>query len=246
MNINSRLYNLYAPHWPSLIEYGFRVNSPVPTNPLLLCFDEAKYLCADKRILICGQETWGWGKFGSSIEHCMASYRSFFIDGEYYDGYGVSAFWKAFRYFETHLSKIFEGLNIQFIWENLSKIGRNDGATGVTNDIRTLERQYFPILREEITLLKPDIVLFLTGPDRDHDIRFHFPDAKYIQAGDEANLRRRAWISSSYLPVCTLRLYHPSYYAAWTNTYKAEAVSLINNMSEQGVAGYRRQSAPPA
>ena len=243
MNINSRLIELYTPKWPSLLENGFRVKGPIPTNPLLLCFDENEYSQADKRILICGQETWGWGKFGSSIEHCMDGYRSFFIDGEFYDGYGVSSFWKAFRYFQSQFAKIYAGQKIQYIWQNLSKIGRDDGETGVTDEIRALERQYFPVLKEEIAILAPDVVLFLSGPNRDHDIRFHFPDAKFYKAGDEPNLRRRAWVSSSYLPRFTLRLYHPRYFAAWTNVYKAEAISLIINTGEQWGAEYAAQGA---
>lgn len=224
------------------MDNGHRVTGPVPTNPLLLCFDETEFSQADKRIVICGQETWGWGEFGSSIEDCMNGYRSFFIDGEFYDGYGVSSFWKAFRFFESQFAEIFEGQKIQFIWKNLSKIGRNDGETGVTDEIRSLEREYFPVFREEIKLLQPDIILFLTGPDRDHDIRFHFPDAEFSQAGDESNLRRRAWVSSPELPLASLRLYHPSYYAAWSHRYKNEAISLLTNQGEQADAGNRRSA----
>jgi hypothetical protein len=227
MNINSKLLELYTPKWASLIENGHSIKGPVPTNPMLLSFDEGDYSQADKRIMICGQETWGWGEFGSSMEDCMASYNSFFIDGEFYEGYGISAFWKTFRFFESQFARIFEGQKIQFIWQNLSKIGRNDGETGVTGEIRSLERQFFPVFRDEMKLLEPDIVIFLTGPDRDHDIKFHFPDADFQQAGDEPNLRRSAFVSSVDLPAATLRLYHPSYFGAWTEQYRDEAVLQI-------------------
>lgn len=227
MNINSKLLELYAPRWASLIENGHKIQDPIPTNPMLLCFDEVKFSQADKRIMICGQEPWGWGEFGSPIEHCTAEYKSFFIDGNFYDGYRRSAFWKAFRFFEEQFARIFEGQKIQFIWQNLAKIGRNDGETGVTEEIRSLERAYFPVVRDEIKLLQPDIVIFLTGPDRDHDIKFHFPDADFQQAGNEPNLRRRALVSADALPSATLRLYHPSYFGAWTEQYRDEAVSLL-------------------
>ena len=237
MNINSKLLELYAPQWTALIENGHKIKGPVPTSPMLLCFDEVEFSQADKRIMICGQETWEWDEFGSSMEDCMESYKSFFIDGEFYDGYGVSAFWKAFRFFESQFSRIFEGQKIQFIWQNLAKIGRNDGATGVTDEIRSLEREYLPVFRDEMKLLQPDVVLFLTGPNRDHDIKFHFPNADFQQAGDEPNLRRRAFVSSADLPPATLRLYHPSYFCAWTEQYRDEAVSLIVKQGEQGSAG---------
>lgn len=229
MNINSQLKEIYDAKWPTLLENAPKITGPAPTNPLLLCFDEAKFSQADKRILICGQETWGWGKFGSTVDACMEDYRSFFIDGEFYDGYGISAFWKAFRFFESQFSEIFVGQKLQFIWQNLSKIGRDDGETGVTDEIRSLEREFFPVFREEMMILKPDIVLFLTGPDRDHDIRFHFPNVEFSKAGDEPNLRQQAWVSSLGLPSASLRLYHPSYFGAWSHRYKNGAVALLKN-----------------
>ncbi|KKO45779.1 hypothetical protein WG68_08670 [Arsukibacterium ikkense] len=228
MDINSQLIELYEPKWLNLLQNGRKITDPLPADPLLLCFDSAKFSAAHKRILICGQETWGWGDFGSTVEDCMEEYRRFFINAEFYDGYGGSAFWKAFRFFEAQLESIFEGQRLQFIWQNISKIGRNDD-TGVTDEIRKLERGHFPVFKEEMKILKPNIVLFLTGPDRDHDIQFHFPDVQFSQAGDEPNLRRRAWVSSAELPFLSLRLYHPNYYAAWTHQYKNEAVSLLKN-----------------
>lgn len=227
MNINSKLKDTYQKTWPDLIENGHKITDPIPTNPMLLSFDEEFFSQADKRIMICGQETWGWGDFGSSVEDCMSGYYSFFIEEEFYPGYGKSAYWKAFRFFQSQFNSLFQGQKIQFIYQNLSKIGRNDGETGVTNEIRSLEREYFPVFREEMKLLQPDVVIFLTGPDRDHDIKFHFPDATFQQAGDEPNLRRIAFVSSDDLPAATLRLYHPSYFGAWTEEYRDEAVSRI-------------------
>ena len=229
MNINSQLKELYESKWPALLENGRNIAGPVPTSPLLLSVDEAEFSQADKRILICGQETWEWMSFGSTVEDCMACYRSFFVDGEFYEGYNTSAFWKAFRFFESQITNFFEKQKLQFIWQNLSKIGRNDGETGITDEIRSLEREYFPAFKDEIKVLAPDMILFLTGPNRDHDIRFHFPDAEFFQAGDEPNLRRRAWVSSTGLPSASLRLYHPSYFGAWTHQYKNEAVSLLKS-----------------
>lgn len=232
MDINLQLIELYKPKWLSLLERGSKISDPPPTDPLLLCFDAEKFSFASKRIVICGQETWGWGNFGSTIEDCMGEYRRFFVDGEFFDGYGVSSFWKAFRFFEFQLASIFEGQSLQFIWQNISKIGRNDNCTGVTDEIRELERMHLPVFKEEIKILKPDIVIFLTGPNRDHDIQFHFPDVQFSQAGDEPNLRRRAWVTSTELPFISLRLYHPSYFAAWTNQYKNEAISLLENRAK--------------
>lgn len=227
MSLNSKLFELYNAYWSALLDFGRSIGDPHPTAPLLLSVDEARISQADKIIMICGQETWGWNSFGSSIEDGMALYHRFFTNGEFYEGYGVSSFWKAFRFFKANLASVYSGQKLEFVWQNISKIGRNDEHTGVTDVIRLLERQYFPVFKEEMNLIQPDMILFLTGPDRDHDIQFHFPDAKFHQTGNENNLRRRAWVESSNLPRASLRLYHPSYYRAWTTSYKNEAVSLL-------------------
>lgn len=227
MSINEKLKNLYRQNWDLLISNGQSIKSPTPANPMLLSIDEEGFSKYSKIILICGQETWGWDEFGTSIEDSMETYHRFFIEREFYDGYGRSAFWKAFRFFEYEFTEAYKDHNVLFIWQNLSKMGRNDGGTGVTHEIRLLERKFFPVFASELELLKPNIVLFLSGPDRDDDILYHFPDAKFEQAGNQVNLRRQAWVSSPSLPMATLRLYHPSYFRAWTHQYKHEAVDLI-------------------
>jgi hypothetical protein len=227
MSINYQLAQLYSKHWDALIEHGKQLGPPVPANPMLLQFDEPAFTSAAKRILICGQETLGWDVFGTSIKDGMATYYEFFIEGEFYPGYSKSAYWKAFRYFENEFRHLWGKDQCTFIYQNLSKMGRNDGNPGVTAEIRQLERAYFPVLRDEMAILRPDVVLFLSGPNRDDDIRFHYPDVQFGTAGTEIDLRKVAWLSSRDLPAASLRLYHPSYYRAWTNRYKATAVSLI-------------------
>lgn len=164
MSINRQLSQLYQVHWDELIRNGERLDPAIQTNPMLLWFDEPRFSLATKRILICGQETWGWDGFGTSIAEGMETYRRFFIEENFYPGYGQSSFWKAFRYFKTAFCNIYGEQNCTFIYQNLSKMGRNDGPTGVTSEIRQLERKFFPVLRDEVNILKPDIVLFLTGP----------------------------------------------------------------------------------
>jgi hypothetical protein len=232
MSINQQLAQLYSAHWDDL-KHGAELCPLTPTNPLLLQFDEGAFASASKRILICGQESSGGGRFGLSIPDGMAGYFRFFIKRQFYDDVGRSAFWKAFRYFEDKFRQLFGKDNCTFIYQNVSKMGRSDGENGVTPEIRQLERDHFPVLRDEMAILQPDIVLFLTGPNRDDDIRFHFPDVQLSTAGTESNLRRLAWLSSRDLPVASLRLYHPSYYRAWTNEYKSSVVGLINQRCQR-------------
>jgi hypothetical protein len=232
MSINDQLAQLYSAHWDDLIKHGAEVCSPPPTNPLLLKLDEGAFASASKRILICGQES-AWARFGTSIDDGMEKYFQFFIKGGLYSEVGGSSFWKAFRYFEREFRQLFGKDDCTFIWQNLSKMGRFDGENGVTPAIRQLERDHFPVLRDEMAILQPDIVLFLTGPNRDDDIRFHFPDVQLSTAGTESNFRRLAWLSSRDLPVASLRLYHPRYGPASTKEYKSSVVDLINQRCQR-------------
>src|SRR5258708_7205087 len=232
MTINAQVGQLYSAHWDDLIKHGAVLCRPIPTNPMLLQLDEGAFSSASKRILISGQENPGCGRFGTSIHDQMAGYFRFFIKRQFYPEVGRSAFWKAFRYFERELRQLFGKDDCTFIYQNLSKMGRYDCENGVTPEIRQLERDHFPVLRHEMAILQPDIVLFLTGPNRDDDIRFHFPEVQLSAAGTESNLRRLAWLSSRDLPFASLRLYHPSYYRAWTNEYRSTVVSLINQRCE--------------
>ena len=229
MKINEELRQLYESHWDSFIEQGEKISSCVPTNPMLLKFNEDHFSPGIKRILICGQETKGWINFGTSIDETMAEYWKFFIEKKFYNGYNTSAFWKAFRFFEQRFKLSFGEQNCTFIYQNLSKIAFNTGDTGVSKEHRQLERTYFPVIRDEFNIINPDIVIFLTGPNRDSDIRFHFTDAHFIQANGEPNLRRMAKVQSKDLPSDTFRLYHPSYYRAFTNEYKNSIVNSIVN-----------------
>lgn len=198
------------------------------TNPMLICVDEDRFYSAKNRILICGQETKDWDPFGKSIEHGIATYKNFFIDEKFYGKYGISSFWKGFRYLKSEICKIYNTEDCVFIYQNLSKMGRFDGVNGVTDGMRKLERNYFPVFRKEMEILNPDIVLFLTGPGRDCDIKFHFPDLELARTDTEPNMKKMAWLEAESLPKITLRMYHPSYYAGFSNNYKQKAIQLIS------------------
>ncbi|HEY1081882.1 MAG TPA: hypothetical protein VGE29_06460 [Prosthecobacter sp.] len=226
MSINLELQTLYARHLDHAVKHG-QGTLPLPTNPMLLCYDEQRFADSSLRVMICGQETVGWDTLGSSVETGMATYRRFFVERQFYPGYGKSAFWKAFRFFEDHLPGIVGTQKIQFLYQNISKMGRADSRTGVPDSIRQVEREHFNVVSQEMRILAPHMVLFLTG-GRDGDIRFHFPDARFQQAGANPDLRKRAWVASAHLPAVSLRLYHPSYFAGWSRVLKKEYLALIS------------------
>ncbi len=75
--------------------------------------------------------------------------------------------------------------SIEYLWNNVSKIGCGGTDFGKscrkpTAKIREIEHEYFNVVAEEVKILKPDIIIFLTGFYADSEIKEKF------QLADEA------------------------------------------------------------
>ncbi len=69
--------------------------------------------------------------------------------------------------------------SVEAMWNNISKIGCCGARFGKscrrpTAEIREIERQYFNVVADEVKILKPDVILFLTGFYADNDIKEKF------------------------------------------------------------------------
>ena len=240
MSMNNKLEVLYKKYWNNFIEKGKLLNikneleeKEQLVNPLLLKIDENKYCNADIKVMIYGQETWGWHRLGTSVEDEMNHYLRFFIDDEVWKSKKKSSFWKAFKFFQYELNQYYSDKKIVYIWNNISKVGRKKGK-GVTADIRELERNTFSIILEEIKILNPDIVIFLTG-NRNDDIKFNFKDVKFENIRIDSSLKSKngkikykpvAKVTSEFLPKKSIRLYHPSFFGGYNNV-KGDAIKII-------------------
>lgn len=194
---NNELKNLYQKHWDGLLQHS---GDAPAASPLLIKLRDDKYWNADVKVMICGQETYGWnGDVGSKdIDFLMNDYQAIlYNDQDYFDktpGYGEysskgarlkrkkgRSFWsrKNFKFFEEGLTNYFkkQDKTVGFVWNNLSKMGNNsshkNGKGKAVKEVRKLERDNFNILKEEFDILKPNIVIFTTGA-RDKHIKHHF------------------------------------------------------------------------
>lgn len=71
------------------------------------------------------------------------------------------------------------GRRIEAIWNNVSKIGCGGVGFGKscrkpTAEIREIERKYFNVVADEVKILKPDVIIFLTGFYADNEIKEKF------------------------------------------------------------------------
>ncbi|KIM02991.1 MAG: hypothetical protein KN64_13340 [Sulfurovum sp. AS07-7] len=192
--------------------------------------DEEAYESSDIKVMIFGQETYGWcGGFGKSICYCMKAYEEYFTK----EGYKKNqhSFFRGIDFFKDELNNACPDKKIYYIWNNISKVGRYE-AKGVTQEIRDLERTTFPVIQEEMEILKPDIVIFLSG-NREDDILFSFPNATFSPLGVKLPSKKGSkqfepvyQVTSSLLPEKSIRLYHPSYFGGF-NMLKHNAIRAL-------------------
>lgn len=171
--------------------------------------DEAVYHKADTKMMIVGQETNDWeGIFGRhSIESLQYVYKNFMIE----DSYSVkSTFW---RYMQNWSKLIETGTpngTASIVWNNIYKMGRVSEIGKPNNKIQLITKKHFNVFEEELKILKPDIVLFLTGPNYDNALQSFLPEIKLhkIEEGAERQIVR---CKHQALPKLAYRTYHPGY-----------------------------------
>ena len=242
--INEQLLDLYSSHWDELKSQAmeqFGDDEIKPACPLLLQVNEDEYSNADIKIMYCGQETRGWGTanlISCDMRSVLEIYQNFFLD-KGYKKHPNRGFFQKVKAFDAFFAHQFQNKKIVSIWNNVSKIGKDKSKTGVTDKIRELERTHFPVLQREFEILKPDIVIFMTGT-RDYDIRFHFPDVKIEKIDSiERTQRQLASVSSKSIAKIAIRTYHPAYFRGFDNSMLRDVKELLkisinhNQLGEQ-------------
>jgi len=228
MSINKKLFDLYSENWGGLWEeLNKDENIGKYTNPFLICVNDEEFEKADIKVMFFGQETRGWNEENgfSSIEDSIQLYTRFYLEKNYKKlkrsslVHGINYFINTF----SHKENIQEQ-KVVVIWNNISKIGKPNNGTGVSEEIRQIERKTFAVVSKEVEIIKPDIIIFSTGPNRDGDITFHFKDAVFIPTETSSEARNLAVVNSMHLPVATIRLNHPRRY---TRLLKANAIQTI-------------------
>ncbi len=245
MGINEQLSSLYAVHWDRLHSELSLLDRELYTNPFLIKVDEQKLAAAKFKVMIFGQETYGWfdREVGIllSISRLMDGYCGFFLDESYLKGYLGSSFFNGFKFFKNNILK-YKGLEeseVVFIYNNISKIGKGylvDAKTGgkipqkgVSDKVRKIERDFFPVVAREIDIIKPDLIIFMTGPNRDGDIKFHLPDIvdPLLATDTDSPSRALAIVKAERHTFKAIRVYHPSFFKGFNNKLKNNAMVTI-------------------
>jgi len=226
--MNEKLIELYTQHWDNLsnglnqiiADDKYKIK---PANPLLISLtDVEKFESADIRVMIIGQENNGWeGIFSNNMNYLLSVYRDFApVSGEYkHKGY----FRDHFNLFTTMIKKKFENKKVSWIWNNLIKISKHKDIGVPPSYIYDIEKLNFKVLKEEIQIIKPNLILFYTGPYYDNYIKIHFPEnTKESINGFKPNQLVKIHIDGINN---VFRTYHPGY----LNRLKNEGYSKIYN-----------------
>jgi hypothetical protein len=171
--MNELLKNLYSSKWGKINEMlqSFNEDDPedlenLATHPLLIKTDD-EYAKADLKVMFFGQETNEWnGVFEeyADLESVLAVYENFYLK-KGYEQYG-KPFWNFIRNLKSTQST----KKIGYIWNNVLKIGKSESGTPQQGLIKyTID--YFNVIPQEIEILKPNVLLFLSGHTYDDHIR---------------------------------------------------------------------------
>lgn len=207
--VNVRLQKLYEPCMERFLVSGQDVYNK-SAWPYLLCAS-ADYVDADFKIMVFGQETCGWGgrcdqaRSGKELATLMKEYRKFMERDN-----GQSPFWNLNRHLRNNLAERTSDRSLGWIYNNVVKLGRVSRA-GCDEQIYQWMLQGFNVLRQEVEILQPDMLLCFSGPAYDHRLEAlcgQF-DVEEVAGGDALQLCRLHFKDVT-MPM-TYRCYHPGY-----------------------------------
>lgn len=186
-----------------------RASAPLLVNP------SGAWFRSEKRLLIVGQETNGWGSPDGSIrtlhdfhlaadavDVMLSAYTSFDFAAGY--AHRNSAFWRAFRFVaEEHAA----------LWTNLFRADMNGPVVlNCTADEQChLLQSQSALFRQEVSELAPTTIIFMTGPRYDNALRTIYQGCALVPLWADVSEREVALVREDRLPVRSIRIYHPTY-----------------------------------
>ncbi|MET3682933.1 hypothetical protein ABID56_001023 [Alkalibacillus flavidus] len=211
MNYNQLLHNAYVKRWESLtLSIQELEDIDRPTHPLLLkVMDEIGYHDSDIKLMVVGKETNDWeGPFGYyNVEGLQDFYETFMKES---NKAKKTTFWRYMRGFRHHIEKAYPNLTVSTIWNNIHKLGRN-GEKGKPNaKIQEITQKHFNVFEDELNILKPDIVIFLTGPGYDAALKNQLPGLT-LNSIEDFEMKKIAHCSHPSLPNASIKTYHPGH-----------------------------------
>ena len=220
--INAKLLHLYEGKkqgFNEILKQAEALNI-ADTLVLNLPYATQQYLDSKVKIMIVGQESYGWSFKLNDLEGsgeykglggAMERTRSFQGKKSY-----NTRFWSFARgvYEACHNSALTDSKsNAYFFWSNLRRICfHTKPTTALPSPLQELIKTHLDsILLSEIHIAQPDIVLFLSGPNYDSYIKQQLDGVTFQAYIDDMPRRAAARLECHSVTHATmLRLYHPN------------------------------------
>lgn len=246
MTINDKLIQLYQNKWNGLKETLKDKGLDEWSNyPLLIGIKDLQdFENADARVMIFGQEMseGDWYKYdiNADLSECVKAIRTFDnkIGSTNVDGkkvYRPKMSWGINKFIDL-LNDKYDIKEIRYVWNNLYKMGRNVSKRKDENSrkIIGIEQEYFNVIRHEVEIIKPQVMLFLTGHGFDNILkqRFQIDNLKFHEV-DNFPLKKLAKIDLSQdFPSVkyAFRTYHP---CAWECKIGIKHVEIYKHIVSQ-------------
>jgi len=196
--MNSRLRDIYKPYLQFLQE-EFSAEAEYVSLPLFMQIDST-YFQNRFKILFIGKELEEW--FGNiskkemfNVDNLMNIYQNYQTSGR-----NDSPFWKFINDIKNDVNGSDDG---GYMWTTISKFNFHRNTPPPV--IQQRNDSGFELLREEIEILQPDMVFFLTGFSYDEQLKHVFPGIDYEMI--QKNVMYK--INQEVLPENSLILLHP-------------------------------------
>ena len=216
--INQKLEKLYRDNQSGIDELGVQ-NSNLESVHLLHVW-EKEYLDSDYRILFLGKETNGWmGDYVNEVTRLTGRYERFELCKKK-KGNKRTVIWQAMY----EMNKLLNPEKVKnFVWSNVSKSSTMNGK-GLSDSVFERVVDKFNVLEEEIRILNPDVVIFLSGHGYDSRIRKQLQgDTEFFELDTNIDKKELAIVKNKSLPVLSFRTHHPGYLrpkTKWDFLYK--------------------------
>lgn len=176
MNLNEQLKSVYEPYLEELKTLS-KEQADQFSYPLLMKVF-ADYENVNRKVLYVGKETYTWidtmdNSENLTVDFLTDSYEDFEFAKDYHGR--NSPFWRFIKTFHKSLNG--DNFPNGLLWTNFSKCDSN-GTTPEYN-LQKINDKGFDLLIDEIKITKPDIVIFITGWNYEHQFQRVFSGLEY-------------------------------------------------------------------
>ena len=182
---------------------------------LLLSAVPQNYKKAQYKIMVIGQEL--NGGFGVRSEPRITMLDNLKIQSKIPIKRSFSKFGNFSTKFCKSLNKVNSSISSYYVWADIrkfsyyKKVGSKSRAPRIplNNEVQNIIDTKFNILKDEIKIINPDIVLFLTGHKYDYHIEKQLKGVEF-KTVENYDKKQFARVEHEVLPKKSFRIYHPN------------------------------------